>query len=237
MIDTRAVAQEVQDQLLTAFQKGHEQVRKGRDAATVAVRTGNQLAKAVMPSLPALPRPDLHLQPVSPDKVRAHAHELAGQMLTRQRKFADNAQELAGQMLTRQRKFADNAQELASQMLTRQRKFADNAQELAGQVLATQRKLAGAAIEVASPLVAEGMTRLTQVAGSLSASRRGEHAEPHPRSEVTAASTGEAPAQASPTAARTAARAKATAAKPSTAKARASAKGSDTARKPRTAKK
>ena len=55
MIDTRAVAQEVQDQLTAAMHKGQEQIRKGRESVTVAVRTGGQIAQAVKPSLPKLP--------------------------------------------------------------------------------------------------------------------------------------------------------------------------------------
>ena len=80
-MDTRAVAKEVQEQVAAAMQKGHErfrkrqeQVRKGRETVGGAVRAGNQLAKAVMPSLPPLRRPDVHLPSVSdltnPDKLR-----------------------------------------------------------------------------------------------------------------------------------------------------------------------
>ena len=62
MIDTRAVAQEVQDQLLAAVHRGQaqmrksqDQMRKSREAVTDIIRTGNQLAKAVRPSIPSLP--------------------------------------------------------------------------------------------------------------------------------------------------------------------------------------
>jgi hypothetical protein len=66
MIDTRAVAQEVQDQLTAAMhrgqeqlRKGQEQVRKGRQTVTGALRTGGHIAQAVKPNLPALPGPSL----------------------------------------------------------------------------------------------------------------------------------------------------------------------------------
>jgi hypothetical protein len=169
-MDTRAVAKEVQEQVAAAMQKGHErfrkgqdQVRKGRETVGVAVRAGNQLARAVMPSLPPLRRPEVRLPSVSdltnPDRLRSHAHDLAGQARATQRKFADSA----------------------------------------GQVLATQRKLAGKAVEIGTPLVTEGVSRLTRVAGSLSSSRRSEHAAPTPSARVTAA-----PAKSSPVAPNTA---------------------------------
>src|SRR5215469_7098708 len=137
MIDTRAVAQEVQDQLMAAFHKGQEQFRKsqeqvrnGRDSTTVAVRPGNQLPRAVMP--------EVKLPSVS---------DLA------------------------------NREKLRAQAVARQRKLAEDAQELADHVFTTQRKLASRAYEMASPLVAEGVNRLTQVAGSFS-SRWVERTEP-----------------------------------------------------------
>jgi hypothetical protein len=159
-MDTRAVAKEVQEQVAAAVQKSHErfrkgqdQVRKGRETVGVAVRAGNQLARAVMPNLPPLPKPEVHLPSVSdltnPDKLRTHAHDLAGQARARQRKFAESA----------------------------------------GQMITTQRKLAGKAVEIATPLVTEGVSRLTQVAGSLSSSRRGEHAGPTRSAAVTAERT------------------------------------------------
>jgi hypothetical protein len=215
-MDTRAVAKEVQEQVAAAVQKSHErfrkgqdQVRKGRETVGVAVRAGNQLARAVMPSLPPLPKPEVHLPSVSdltnPDKLRTHAHDLAGQARATQRKFAESA----------------------SQMIT------------------TQRKLAGKAVEIATPLVTEGVSRLTQVAGSLSSSRRGEHAWLTRSTEVTA--TRAEPTSAAPTAADTAepepepepekpATAKASTAQASTAKPRTTRAGTAKAStsKPRT---
>lgn len=150
MIDTRAVAQEVQDQLLAAvhrgheqFRKGQEQVRRGRDTVTVAIRTGNELAKAVKPNLPTLPVPSLRVPSLTE--------------------------------LTAGGKLRASAQELADQVAATQRKLAGNAQEVAGQMLATQRKFTVKAVQVASPLLAEGVARLT---GSLAPGRRTEHPEP-----------------------------------------------------------
>ncbi len=83
MIDTRAVAQEVQDQLLAAVQRGQDQMRKSQDqmrksreAVADVIRTGNQLAKAARPNIPALPKPTVRV----PSLRRAgESGEAAGQ--------------------------------------------------------------------------------------------------------------------------------------------------------------
>jgi hypothetical protein len=156
MVDTRAVAHEVQEQFLAAVQRGQQQfrrgqeqlrksqdqlrksqeqfrkgreaqLRKGREAVSTAIRTGNELAKAVRPNIPARSAKGLHVPQVgalpSPAKLRAHA------------------------------------------------------QEFAGQVAATQRHLADRAVQVASPLVADGVARLNHVVSSLWEDRQ-DHAEP-----------------------------------------------------------
>src|SRR5258707_480483 len=145
MIDTRAVAQEVQDQLVAAMNKGHErvrkaqeqvrqaqeqvrkgrheQVRKGREAVTDAIRTGNEFTKAFRPNMSALPGlrvPSLsHL--TDPAKLRASAQELADQVIATQRKMAD-------EVIATQRKVTGDV--IASQ------------RRVAGQLFATQRSLA-----------------------------------------------------------------------------------------------
>jgi hypothetical protein len=217
MIDTRAVAQEVQDQLAAAVQKGHEQfrkgqeqIRKGRESVTVAVRTGGQIAQAVKPSLPKLPSVQVKVPSLSelasPDKLRASAHELASQMLAAQRKLTDQA-------LASQRKFAGQAQELAEQAVTRQRKLGDRA------------------LEVAGPFITDGVSRLAQAAGTFVPGRRaerGDHGQPADHSAIAtpaeaaakSAATGSEDARApKPTRSAKASPAKATPAKASTAKA------------------
>ena len=154
MIDTRAVAKEVQDQLTAAMQKGQEQIRRTRKNVDAALRTGNHLAQAVKPSLPSL------AELTKPEKLRA------------------SAQELATHAAATQRKLAGNAQELATQAVARQRKLAGNAQEFATQAFAAQRKLTGKALEAASPLLSDGVSRLTQLATSLAPGHRTGHAEP-----------------------------------------------------------
>ncbi len=188
MIDTRAVAQEVQDQLLAAMNKGQEQVRKAqeqlrqaqeqlrqapkqvrqaqeqvrkaqeqvrkaqeqvrksqeqvrksREAVTGAIRTGSEFAKAFRPSIPTLPLAGLRTPSLS--NLTDHAKLRAG------------AQDFADQMIAAQRR-------MASEMFASQR-------SLASQLLASQRSLADKAFQAASPLVAEGVTRLSKVVATL----------------------------------------------------------------------
>src|SRR5215469_15201120 len=96
MIDTRALAQEVQDQLLAVVHRGQEQLRKSQDqvrksheAVVGAIRTGNERAKTARPNIPALNTL------ADPAKLRASAQDLADQFLASQRHLADRA--IAGQ--------------------------------------------------------------------------------------------------------------------------------------------
>jgi hypothetical protein len=117
MPDTRTVAHDVQEQLVAAVHRGHkqlrkrqeqirksqEQLRKGREAVNVAIRTGNELAKAVRPNIPARPGKGLQLPPFStlpsPAKLRAQAQEFAGQVAATQRNLADKALHVAGPLV------------------------------------------------------------------------------------------------------------------------------------------
>jgi len=211
MFDTRAVAQEVQDQFTAAMHKGHEQIRKSRESVTTAVRAGGQIADAVKPNLPKLPSVQVKLPSLSeitsPEKLRASAHELASQMLATQRKLTDQA-------LASQRKLASHAQDLAEQAVSRQRKLGDRA------------------LEVAGPFITDGVAKLAQAAGTFVPSRRTEredHAESLTRAgtaePVAAESTDaeSAPAADSPVAAESATEAKA-GAKPRSTRAAGTAK-------------
>jgi hypothetical protein len=150
MIDTRAVAQEVQDQLLAAMQRGQEQLRKsqdqvrqGREAVSGAIRTGNQLVKSVRPNIPTLP-PSVHVPSLStlpsPAKLRANAQELADHVTATRRSLTSKAIQAASP--------------IADQMISR------------------QRELTGMAIQAASPVVTESFARLTKVVGTLNDLRR-----------------------------------------------------------------
>ncbi len=118
MVDTRTIAHEVQEQLMGAVQRGQkelrkrqeqlrksqEQLRKGRESVNVAIRTGNELAKAVRPNISALQSKGLHLPQIapltSPAKLREQAQGLAGQVVASQRNLAGKALHAATPLVT-----------------------------------------------------------------------------------------------------------------------------------------
>lgn len=188
MMDSKAVMQEVQKELLAALQRGHEQVRKsqdrmrqgqeqmrrGRDAVSGVVRAGGELAKAVRPSVPA--RPAVHIP--NPAELRAHAQELADHAVTVQRELAGKARQAATPYTER--------------VIAVRRDLAERAKQagVAEQVAAAQRTLAGRVVEVAkvaTPIVAEGRARLTQVVSALQPGHQGAHAPEQAADQVTAA--------------------------------------------------
>ncbi|HUZ26573.1 MAG TPA: hypothetical protein VMV07_22700, partial [Streptosporangiaceae bacterium] len=116
MIDTRAVGQELQEQLVVAARKGQEQIRKGQEQAREQVRKGQEVftevvralaatAEAFRPQLPAiklpsLPPPTLPRWPgsarlPSAGTVMITAQEIAEQVLAAQRKFAEQVAQVA----------------------------------------------------------------------------------------------------------------------------------------------
>jgi len=166
MIETRALAQEVQDQLLAAMHRGQDQfrksqkqirrsqyhLRKSREAMAEAIRNGNQVAKAIRPLA----------DPADRAKLRADALELADQVVATQRRLADRALEATGP--------------LAEQVIATQRHLASRALQVTGplaeQVVETQRQLAGRALQAASPAVADRVAKLTHAVGTLPGMRR-----------------------------------------------------------------
>src|SRR5215469_7147886 len=153
MIDTRAVAQEVQEQFAAAVQRGQEQMRKSREqlrksreAVAEVIRTGNHLAKSIRPSIPTLPKPGVQVPPLSklasPAKLRASAQELSEQFVARQRELAGKAfhaaTPVAEQFVARQRELAGKAFHAAT--------------PVAEQFVARQRELAEKAFHAASPV-------------------------------------------------------------------------------------
>ena len=272
MIDTKTV-QEVQKELIAAVQRGHEQirksqervrksqeqVRKSREAVAGAV---SELAKSVLPSVPAGRM--VHIP--TPTEAREHAREFATQAISVQRELAEKAWQAAGPYAERvratqhdltemarhdaerifaaQRDLAEKARHnlpYAERILAAQRDLAARRAGVAEQVAAAQRTLAervAGATKVATPLVAEGRARLIQVvgarAGKPEANGAGEPelAEVH---ELVVNNGTAAPAKAE-------AKPRTTARKTTTAKAKTSSANTGTARatgttKPRTPKK
>src|SRR5215469_6423324 len=158
MIDTRALAQEVQDQLLAAVHRGQQQfrksqdqmrksqdqMRKSREAMAEAIRSGNQLAKSIRPSISGLPVPTVRIPPLTTPADRA--------------RLRARSQELADQVVATQRHLADRALQVTS--------------PLAEQAIATQRQLADKALQAASPVVAERVAKLAHAVGTLPGMRR-----------------------------------------------------------------
>jgi trimeric autotransporter adhesin len=102
MIDTRAVGQELQEQLVGAARRGQArarqaqerarqaqaQVRKSQETVTEMVRSLSQNAEALRPTvnIPSLPRPA---------ELRASAEEVAGQLRSTRRKVSGQVSEAA----------------------------------------------------------------------------------------------------------------------------------------------
>jgi ribonuclease R len=122
MIDTRAVGQELQEQLVGAARKGQEQakkaqeqarkaqeqVRKGQEVVTGVVRTLATTAEALMPQLPTvkLPSPGSTLSRLpgasrlpSADTLRSSAQEIGEQLLAAQRKLTGEVTHAASPLI------------------------------------------------------------------------------------------------------------------------------------------
>ena len=116
MIDTRAVGQELQAQLVGAarkgreqarkaqeqVRKGQEQARKGQEAVTEIVKSLTSTAEALRPQLPTVKLKLPSLQPPKlPDsaKLKASAEEVAEQLMAAQRKLTEQVSQAAGPLL------------------------------------------------------------------------------------------------------------------------------------------
>jgi len=198
-MDTRIVSQEVQDKVLG-------QVRKGQETMAGALRAAAAAAQSVTPPAPTLP-PALASRLPSRDELVSSAHDLAGQLLTIQRKASElfDTQRVTGDLQAIQRK--------------------------ASELLDGQRKLADRAIDAVSPLlVRAGITTAhaanapAGIAGQTAPVSTTKAGQPRKTAATKAGST--KPAAAKPTAA-----------KPAAAKKASTAKRAGTAKKPSSAKK
>lgn len=116
MIDTRAVGQELQEQLVGAARKGQEQakkaqeqVRKGQEVVTGVVRTLATTAEALMPQLPTVKLPSLPVSGLSrlpgasrlpsADTLRSSAQEIGEQLLAAQRKLTGEVAHAASPLI------------------------------------------------------------------------------------------------------------------------------------------
>ena len=107
MNDTRAVGQELQDQVLAAARKGQQRV-----ASTVKNVTAT--AQLIRPQLPSLPRPTLNTSALpTPAQIRERAPQLVA-MLPSTEQLRAGAHEFAGQLLSVQRKVVEQVRSVTT---------------------------------------------------------------------------------------------------------------------------
>jgi hypothetical protein len=243
MIEARAMARELQEQLNGAVKASQEQFRKGQETAANAVRTWTNTAKTARPRLQAvsLPKlPDVQLPKLADVKLPS----LADVKLP---SLADVKQ--AGVKL-REVKLKDvrmpevQLPKLPVERLQRiggAEELAENAERLANKVLAAQLKFAGRTLHNAAPVIADGAAFLTKAADKVAArvtaaQREAEvvvmdaaKATAPSKTETTKATAAKATAAKSRTAKTSSA--KATAAKPAAAKATSASRKAKTDKK------
>lgn len=111
MIDTRAVGQELQDQVLDA-------ARKGRERVTSTVKTVTDTAQNIRPQLASLPKPNLTMPALpiptlpTPAQLKEKSPALAA-MLPSREQLVSGAQELAGHARSVQRLFVERVRTVA----------------------------------------------------------------------------------------------------------------------------
>ncbi|MGD0245335.1 MAG: hypothetical protein ABSB59_34135 [Streptosporangiaceae bacterium] len=91
MASTTNTQQELQDQLLAT-------VRKGQEIALDAIRTMVETIQTITPRIPSVDLPFTDKLP-SPQDVVASSYDFAQQLLTSQRKFADEVVKAAAPLL------------------------------------------------------------------------------------------------------------------------------------------
>jgi hypothetical protein len=93
--------QDLQDQVLTT-------IRKGQEMALDAFKTWVETVQSVTPSIPSVSLPLADRLP-SPHDVVARGYEFAEQILSNQRKFADEVLEVASPLLPGEAKTASKS--------------------------------------------------------------------------------------------------------------------------------
>src|ERR1022692_1552543 len=110
MNETRAIGQEISDQVLAAARKGHQRVTSTVKNVTATA----QLIRPQLPSLPSMPRPTLNVPRLpTPAQLRERAPQLAA-MLPSTEQLRAGAHEFAGQFLSVQRKVVDQVRSVAT---------------------------------------------------------------------------------------------------------------------------
>ncbi|HEX9064058.1 MAG TPA: hypothetical protein VF843_03060 [Streptosporangiaceae bacterium] len=171
MIDTRAVGQELQEQVLAAARKGHRRV-------TTTMKNVTATAQMIRPQLPALPTIDLsHVKLPSPDQLARRTER----QLTQLRKTAPglvaripNAEYLA--KLTE--KQIDQLRKTAPGLIAKlpnPEQFRTGASDLADQVRSVQRQVADQVRTVTTPLTEQAASAFAQATGTTVKTRTATH--------------------------------------------------------------
>jgi hypothetical protein len=160
MNETRAIGQEIQDQVLAAARKGQQRVTSTVKSVTATA----QLIRPQLPSLPSRPslsRPTLNVPGLpTPAQLRERAPQLSA-MVPSTEQLRAGAHEFAEQFLSVQRKVIDQVRS-ASAPLAHQA----DAHDLAGQFLSVQRKVIDQVRSVTTPLAHQAAAVFTQVSRS-----------------------------------------------------------------------
>jgi hypothetical protein len=93
MPSTKTIGQELQDQVLDA-------VRKSQETMVDAIRTWAGTVQAITTSLPEVPSVPFADKLPNPGELVASAYDFAGQLLTAQRKFAQDVIDATAPVLT-----------------------------------------------------------------------------------------------------------------------------------------
>jgi hypothetical protein len=160
MIEARAMARELQEQLTGAVKASQEQFRKGQETAASAVRTWTNTAKTVRTRLPkqTLPAAQLPKLPALSLPTLADVKEAGAKL----REMTLKDVRLKDVKLPDVRLPKLPAQPL--NRITSTDEFAESAERLANRVLVTQLKFAGRTLHSAAPVIAEGAAFLTRAA-------------------------------------------------------------------------
>jgi hypothetical protein len=93
MTDTRAIGQELQEQIMDA-------VRKSQETVVEAIKTWADTVQSITPSLPAVPAVPFADKLPNPGELVSSAYDFAEKLLASQRKFAEDVLQATAPVLT-----------------------------------------------------------------------------------------------------------------------------------------
>jgi len=161
MNETRTVGQELQDHVLAVARKGQQRISN-------RVKNVTATAQLIRPQLPSLPKPTLNVPNLpkptlnvpsmpTPAQIREKAPQLTA-MLPSAEQFRASAHELAGQILSAQRKMVDQVRSFTTPLMHQA-----EVHELAGQFMSAQRKMVDQVRSFTTPLAQQAAAVFTQI--------------------------------------------------------------------------